>query len=189
MFNYNDVFFIDIRNSDEVLDKQFDPVYHRFINIPANHIRFNLEFIRSIVRSGDYSIIYLVCNSGRRSAMIYNKYFANDPDLSMITVNPSVSFKYFGKVGTITNISDENNLRIYTTSQAKSSFNLYNITRVIQLLIGTIMIIIGLYIVGLSKCICNAPIGWILITVGLFTLYSGISGLCVLSRLFGFKLI
>lgn len=189
MTNSNNVFFIDIRGSDEVLSNQFDPQHHRFINIPANHIRFNLDFLRSIVQSGDYSVIYLVCNSGRRSTMVYDKYFVNDPDLSMITVNPSVSFKNFGKVDTITTISSENNLKIYTTSQSKSLFNLYNMTRVIQLLMGSIMFIIGLYIVGLSKCICNVPVGWFLVVIGLFALYSGISGSCVLSRVFGSKLI
>jgi rhodanese-related sulfurtransferase len=179
--NTND-FFIDIRNSDEVLSHKFDNTKHKFVNIPANMIRFNLDFLRDLVKSEEYERIFLVCNSGNRSKIIYNKYFVNDNILKNIIIDNRVAFNKFITSNPY-NIN-ELNLSIYTLRGPK--FNLYNMTRVIQLLLGSILLIGGLKLINTNKK--NEWIIWIMIGFGLMAIFNALTATCTISKVFAYYL-
>lgn len=177
--NNNTTLFIDIRNSDEVLSHRFDTTKHKSLNIPSNMIRFNLMFLRDLVSSGKYERVFIVCYTGKRSKMIYDKYFASDIILSSIIVDKRVSFKNFNKLSPVE--YNDLNLKIYTIKGP--SFNLYNMTRIVQLILGSILLLSGLFI--LYNCSKFKPLTFFMIAIGLFVIYSSISGSCIMSKLLG----
>lgn len=172
-------FFIDIRNSDEVLSHRFDDTRHNFVNIPSNMIRFNLKFISDIVKSGKYNNIYLVCRSGNRSKLIYNKYFANDNILNKIITRDELNFNNYKN--NPQNIS-ELGLVIYTVKGPR--FNLYNMMRVIQLVLGSILLLSGIGLYGLGSVNKHFWILWIMIIMGTMAIYNGLTGTCTISKVF-----
>jgi hypothetical protein len=176
-------FFIDIRNSDEVLSARFDNKMLKFINIPANMIRFNLAYLRDLVESNKYERIFLVCNSGNRSSMVYNKYFANDNLLKSIIVNKRIQFNNFDHSGKINMFPDLNlEFRIIRGP----IFNLYNMMRVIQLVLGTVLLLSG---IGLYKKTKKQWIVWIMIGFGLMAIFNGLTATCTISKIFMWYLI
>ncbi len=173
--------FIDIRKSDEVYSKHFDQSQeYSFYNIPMNMIRFNAQ---TIIQHLEYvDEIYIVCQSAKRSQFIKDKYFK---DYDKIKVNQDLQFSNL-KHGL-------NHVSITGTDMkinivGSNSFNFYNVMRIIQTLLGIIMISIGIYLylqlknANVLKKINLLPLG-ILVVVGSMALYNGLTSTCTLSRL------
>jgi len=165
--------YIDIRSSDEVLALRFDPKYmDNYYNIPMNMIRFNREVILKHLEYVDK--VYIVCNSGNRSSFIKDKYFKDEP---RIVVDKALSFKDF-KLGQ-QNIKLENGNEVTIWTTGNKAFNMYNMTRVVQVILGTVMLLCGLLLIK-NK---NVHLGLKIVLVGMggVALYSGITRSCFMS--------
>jgi rhodanese-related sulfurtransferase len=177
--------FIDIRKSDEVYSKHFDqssPIGHSFYNIPMNMIRFNAQTIINHLEYVDE--IYIVCETGNRSQFIKNKYFKN---YDRIKVNKNLQFSNL-KHG-LNNVSlNKNNDDIKINIVGSNSFNFYNVMRIIQTIMGTIMLLVGVYIYiqlrnqNLLKKNNIIPL-IILILFGVMAIYNGLTSTCTISIL------
>jgi hypothetical protein len=170
--------FIDIRQSDEVFSKRFNrSKNYECYNIPMNMIRFNKEMIINHLNYVD--VIYIVCQSGTRSQFIKTKYFKNN---SKIKVNKNLQFKNL-KHG-MNQLIIENN-KILIDIIGSNSFNMYNMMRIIQVLLGTIILVLGGYtyfqIKG-KKYNNKLPL-IILLFFGLMSLINGLTSTCTLSIL------
>jgi rhodanese-related sulfurtransferase len=169
---------IDIRNSDEVMTKHYDSSkMTNFYNIPANMIRFNRENILEHLTYVD--TIYLVCNSSKRSQFIKNKYFNNE---SRIVVDELLQFNRIKKTGEY-NIILNNNKKISFWISGTFKYNFYNLTRITQTILGSIMILISLYLLKNKKCNTNIPL-YILLIFGLNAFINGITNTCTISVVF-----
>ena len=173
--------FIDIRKSDEVYSKHFDQSKeYSFYNIPMNMIRFNAQTIIDHLEYFDE--IYIVCQSARRSTFIKNKYFNND---KRIKVSENLQFSNLKYGSNNVKISETVNLKINIVGS--NSFNFYSVMRIIQTIMGIIMISIGIYIyLQLSKekllKKINVPL-FVLVLFGIMVLYNGLTSTCTLSIL------
>ena len=181
--------FIDIRKSDEVYSKHFDQSNeYSFYNIPMNMIRFNAE---NIIQHLEYvDEIYIVCQSAARSNFIKNKYFKN---YDKIKVNNSLQFAHLNH-GMNTVYLHENkkgqgqgqglNINII----GSNSFNFYNVMRITQTIMGSLMILIGVYIYtqlqkdGGAMNKIRVPL-FILVAFGSMVLFNGLTSTCSLSIL------
>jgi rhodanese-related sulfurtransferase len=178
--NINDkkYIIIDIRSSDEVMEIHFDgKKMNNFYNIPANMIRFNRE---AIIKHLVYvDTIYLVCNSSRRANMIKNKYFKN---IKNIKVDLALQFNNlpYSKGEYFILLNDNTKINIWL--DGTFSYNLYNMTRVIQIIVGTIMLLCGLTLFR-NKYV-SIYIKVILIGMGLMALFNGLTNTCILAILF-----
>ncbi len=174
--------FIDIRKSDEVYSKHFDQSQeYTFYNIPMNMIRFNAVMI--IKHLEYFDEIYIVCQSMNRSQFIKNKYFN---DYKRIKVNKNIQFSNL-KYG-LNNVSLDENTNMKINIVGSNSFNFYNVMRIIQTIMGIIMISTGAYIYlqlkkeNLVKKINILPL-IILVLFGSMALYNGLTSTCSLSIL------
>jgi rhodanese-related sulfurtransferase len=174
--------FIDIRKSDEVYSKHFDQSQeYSFYNIPMNMIRFNVE---TIIKHLDYvDEIYIVCQTANRSQFIKNKYFN---DYNRIKVNDKLQFSNL-KYG-LNNISLDRNTDMKINIVGSNSFNFYSVMRIIQTIMGIIMLSIGIYIyIQLKKEKLLKKINIIsliiLILFGSMALYNGLTSTCSISIL------
>ena len=174
--------FIDIRKSDEVYSKHFSQsLEYGFYNIPMNMIRFNAE---TIIQHLEYvDEIYIVCQTAKRSQFIKNKYFK---DYERIKVNEELQFSNLihGSNTVSLNKTDEMKINIV----GSNSFNFYNVMRIIQTVLGTIMISLGIYIyIQLRSENCLKKINILplilLALVGSMALYNGITSTCSISTL------
>jgi rhodanese-related sulfurtransferase len=173
--------FIDIRKSDEVYSKHFDQSQeYSFYNIPMNMIRFNAE---TIIKHLEYvDEIYIVCQSATRSNFIKNKYFNN---YKRIKVNQQLQFSNL-KHGSNNVSIDGKDMRIHIIGS--NSFNFYSVMRIIQTIMGIIMLSIGLYLYiqvckeKLFKKINIVPL-IILMAFGSMALYNGLTSTCSISIL------
>jgi hypothetical protein len=171
--------FIDIRKSDEAYSKHFDQSQeYSFYNIPMNMIRFNAQ---TIINHLDYfDEIYIVCQSANRSQFIKNKYFINNKN---IKVSENLQFSNL-KYGS-NNVSLNNNvMRINIVGS--NSFNFYSVMRIIQTIMGIIMLTVGIYIYlqlnnkNVLKKINSVPL-IILVLFGSMALYNGLTSTCSIS--------
>ena len=130
--------FIDIRKSDSVYNKQFikDDNYS-YYNIPMNMMRFNKEKIIQHLKY--YDLIYLVCESEKQSKFIKNKYF-NEHEKIKVSKELQFSRLLDGK-----NEINLNNNIVKVFISDKKSFNLYSLTRIIQIILGTLILTLGGY--------------------------------------------
>jgi rhodanese-related sulfurtransferase len=174
--------FIDIRKSDEVYSKHFDQSQeYSFYNIPMNMIRFNAQTIINHLEYVDE--IYIVCQSANRSQFIKNKYFN---DYKKIKVSQNLQFSNL-KYGS-NNISLDGNTDITINIVGSNSFNYYSVMRIIQTIMGIIMISVGIYIYiqlrkeKLLKKINILPL-IILVAFGSMALYNGLTSTCSISIL------
>jgi rhodanese-related sulfurtransferase len=171
--------FIDIRKSDEVYSKHFSQSNeYKFYNIPMNMIRFNSQTIIDHLEYIDE--IYIVCQSANSSQFIKNKYFSKHDN---IKVSPELQFS---------NLNHGNNNILINGKLlsidiiGSNSFNFYNIMRIIQTIMGSVMLLCSLYIYiqlkdkNLLKKINILPIV-ILIIFGLMAIYNGLTSTCFLS--------
>ena len=175
--------FIDIRKSDEVYSKHFDNSdKYSFYNIPMNMIRFNVKTI--INHLNYYDEIYLVCYSSNRSQFIKNKYFLNYDNIKV-----SKNLQYNNLNIGFNNININNDVNITINISGSNSFNFYNVMRIIQTILGIIMLSIGTYIYttlqkqNLLQKINIVPLN-ILIILGGMALYNGLTSTCSISFLF-----
>ena len=174
--------FIDIRKSDEVYAKHFDQSKdYSFYNIPMNMIRFNAQTIIDHLEYVDE--IYIVCQSANRSQFIKDKYFA---DHRRIKVSKNLQFANL-KYG-LNNVSLNENTDIRINIVGSNSFNFYNVMRIIQTIMGIIMLSVGIYIyIQLKKEKLLKKINIlsliILILFGSMALYNGLTSTCSISIL------
>lgn len=169
---------IDIRNSDEVLTKHYDSTkMTNFYNIPANMIRFNREVILSHLKWVD--TIYLVCNSSKRSQFIKNKYFSKE---SKVVVEELLQFDKIKEQGKY-NFLLKNNKNIIVWISGTFKYNFYNLTRITQTILGSIMIIVSLYLLKNKNCNTNIPL-YILLIFGINAFINGITNTCTISVVF-----
>jgi hypothetical protein len=173
--------FIDIRKSDEAYSKHFDQSQeYSFYNIPMNMIRFNANTIINHLEYFDE--IYIVCQSANRSQFIKNKYFNNHKNIK-VSNNLQFSNLNYGS----NNVS-LNNHNIKINIVGSNSFNYYSVMRIIQTIMGIIMITIGINIYiqlnneKLLKKINILPL-IILVAFGIMALYNGLTSTCSISIL------
>lgn len=173
--------FIDIRKSDEVYSKHFDQSSeYSFYNIPMNMIRFNAE---TIIKHLEYvDEIYIVCQSANRSNFIKNKYFSN---YEKIKVNENLQFSNLNHGANTVSLNKNTEMKINIIGS--NSFNFYNVMRITQTVMGTMMILIGLYIYmqlqresAMKKI--SVPV-FILVAFGSMVLFNGLTSTCSLSIL------
>ena len=174
--------FIDIRKSDEVYAKHFDQSKeYSFYNIPMNMIRFNAQAIINHLEYVDE--IYIICETSNRSQFIKNKYFK---DYNRIKVSKNLQFSNL-KYG-LNNVSLNENTSMIINIVGSNSFNFYNVMRIIQTIMGIIMISIGTYIYlqlrkeNLLKKINIIPL-IVLVSFGIMALYNGLTSTCSISIL------
>lgn len=174
--------FIDIRKSDEVYSRHFDQSQeYSFYNIPMNMIRFNAKTIINHLEYFDE--IYIVCQSASRSQFIKNKYFNND---KRIKVSEKLQFSNL-KYG-LNNISLNENTNIRINIIGSNSFNFYSVMRIIQTIMGIIMLSVGIYIYiqlckeKLLKKINILPL-IVLALFGSMAIYNGLTSTCSISIL------
>jgi rhodanese-related sulfurtransferase len=174
--------FIDIRKSDEVYSRHFDQSQeYSFYNIPMNKIRFKAKTIINHLEYFDE--IYIVCQTASRSQFIKNKYFNND---KRIKVSEKLQFSNL-KYG-LNNISLNENTNIRINIIGSNSFNFYSVMRIIQTIMGVIMLSVGIYIyIQLSKEKLLKKINILpLIVLALFgsmAIYNGLTSTCSISIL------
>jgi hypothetical protein len=166
--------FIDIRKSDEVYSKHFDQSReYSFYNIPMNMIRFNAQTIINHLEYVDE--IYIVCQSASRSQFIKNKYFK---DHTRIKVNKKFQFSNLNYGLNNVSINENTNMKINIIGS--NSFNFYSIMRILQTILGIIMILVGGYTYmqlrkgDLLKTINSVPL-IVLVLIGIMVLYNGLT--------------
>ena len=172
--------FIDIRKSDEVYSKHFDTSNeYSFYNIPMNMIRFNVKTILDHLEYIDE--IYIVCESSNRSTFIKTKYFK---DYSRIKVNKNLQFNHLKHGLNHVHLNEKMKINII----GSNSFNYYSVMRIIQTIMGIVMISIGLYTYiqlkneKVVKKINSFPL-IVLILFGIMALYNGLTSTCSISIL------
>ena len=174
--------FIDIRKSDEVYSKHFEQSQeYSFYNIPMNMIRFNVQTIINHLEYFDE--IYIVCQSASRSQFIKNKYFSNH---KRVKVNKKLQFSNLKYGSNNISLNENNNTRINIIGS--NSFNFYSVMRIIQTLLGIIMLSVGIYIyIQLSKEKILKKINIlpliVLVLFGSMALYNGLTSTCSISIL------
>lgn len=173
--------FIDIRKSDEVYKLHFEQSDdYSVYNIPMNMIRFNKENIIQHLKYANE--IYIVCASASRSQFIKDKYFKNYEN---IKVSHTLQFNNL-KYG-LNTIAIQENTYIKINISGTNNFNYYSVMRILQTILGLIMISVGLYIYiqlknkKLLKKINYMPLV-ILIIFGIMALYNGLTSTCSLSN-------
>ena len=186
MFKYNIMkyLFIDIRKSDEVYRKRFAvSTKYSTYNIPMNMIRFN---DKNIIKHLEYvDEIYIVCQSGSRSKFIKDKYFS---DYENIKVSKNLQFIKL-KIG-MNNVNLSGNKNVDVTVVGNNQFNLYNITRIIQLMLGSLILLLAGYTYfniikskKNAKYINSIPL-LILILFGIMAIINGLTSTCTISNVF-----
>jgi hypothetical protein len=170
--------FIDIRKSDEVYSKHLDikkaenfSVYH----FPMNMIKFNRDVIIEHLEYVDE--IYLVCHSAKRSKFIKDKYFSEYPK---IKVSKELQFSEL-KTGLNKVTLNDEKIRVNVINPSK--FNLYSIMRITQIILGTLILVLGGYTfrqIKNSKKINKIPL-IILLLFGLMALINGLTSTCTMS--------
>ena len=173
--------FIDIRKSDEVYAKHFDqsPEYN-FYNIPMNMIRFNAQTIINHLEYVDE--IYIVCQSANRSQFIKNKYFK---EYKRIIVSQNLQFSNLEHGVNMVSLDGKTVIRINIVGS--NSFNFYNVMRIIQTLLGIIMLLVGAFLfiqLRTEKVFKRIMLPLIvLVLFGSMALYNGLTSTCSLSIL------
>ena len=175
--------FIDIRKSDEVYSKRFYKVSKKYevYNIPMNMIRFNINTIIKHTKWVDK--IYIVCNSAKRSQVIKDKYFS-DVENILVSKNLQMNNLNIGENEVILS-GEKINIQII----GNDSFNLYNIMRITQIILGTLILLLGGF--TLYELIYNKnnkkpskiPL-IILLFFGINSLINGLTSTCTISNLF-----
>lgn len=179
--------FIDIRKSDEVYAKHFDNSQEYSVyNIPMYMIRFNVQSIINNLEQFDE--IYIVCQTATRSQFIKNKYFENN---DKIKVSQNLQFSNLNHGSNNVSLGEgKNGPQVTIRVVGSNSFNFYNIMRITQTILGTIMLSVGIYIYAKLK---NNTINKtnnmnmipliILIAFGTMAIFNGLTSTCSMSIL------
>jgi hypothetical protein len=172
--------FIDIRKSDEVYAKHFDNSQeYSFYNIPMYMIRFNVQSIINNLEQFDE--IYIVCQTATRSQFIKNKYFENN---DKIKVSQNLQFSNLNHGSNNVSLG-ENGPQVTIQVVGSNSFNFYNIMRITQTILGTIMLSVGIYIytkLNKTNNMNMIPL-IILIAFGTMAIFNGLTSTCSMSIL------
>ena len=174
--------FIDIRKSDEVYAKHFDQSQeYSFYNIPMNMIRFNAKTILNHLEYVDE--IYIVCQSAKRSQFIKDKYFY---DHERIKVSQHLQFSNLNLGSNTVSLHDNSPVTINIVGS--NSFNYYSVMRIIQTIMGIIMISVASYTyiqlrqAKLLLKLNTFPLLFLLL-FGCMALYNGLTSTCSISIL------
>ena len=122
--------------------------------------------------------IYLVCDTGRRSAYIKAKYFG---DVSGIVVVPELQFSRLNHGNNRVVLSDGQSFNIPVVG----NMGIYSITRLIQIMLGTIIGLssaVALYNLD-KKCIVSRNALFIILAFSVMALINGLTDTCTLSQL------
>ena len=142
-------------------------------------IRFNVDMIKKHLNYKKE--IYIVCNSASRSQFIKDKYFANDRN---VIVSSSLQFNNLSQGVNMVSLQNNNTVKINVIGT--NSFNLYNIMRITQIILGSLILIAGgytLYATYSYKNINKIPL-IILILFGAMALFNGLTSTCTISTIF-----
>jgi hypothetical protein len=173
--------FIDIRKSDEVYTKHFAQSQdYSFYNIPMNMIRFNAQTIINHLEYVDE--IYIVCQSAKRSQFIKDKYFK---DYKRIKVSQQLQFAHLNYGSNKVSLNPTTDISINIVGS--NAFNFYSVMRILQTMLGIIMLLVGGYTyMQLRKAnvkkINSLPL-IVLMLFGLMALYNGLTSTCSISLL------
>ena len=146
-----------------------------------NMIRFNAQ---TIINHLDYvDEIYIVCQSSSRSQFIKNKYFNN---YEKIKVSKNLQFVNLKRGLNTVSLNEKTTMRINIVGS--NSFNFYNVMRILQTILGLIMIFVGgyTYIQLRNAKMLNKINGFpllILVLFGSMALYNGLTSTCSISIL------
>ena len=146
-----------------------------------NMIRFNAKTIINHLEY--YDEIYIVCQSGSRSQFIKDKYFSN---YEKIKVSHNLQFANLNHGLNNVTLNEKTTMRINIVGS--NSFNFYNVMRILQTILGLVMILIGGFTfmqVGRNKLfskISATPL-IILVLFGGMALYNGLTSTCSISIL------
>ena len=144
-------------------------------------IRFNAETIINHLEYVDE--IYIVCQSANRSQFIKNKYFN---DYKRIKVNEKLQFSNLNYGSNNVSLNENTDMKINIVGS--NSFNFYSVMRIIQTIMGIIMLSVGIYIYiqlrkeNLLKKINTLPL-IVLAAFGGMALYNGLTSTCSISIL------
>jgi hypothetical protein len=145
-------------------------------------IRFNSQTIINHLEYFDE--IYIVCQSANRSQFIKDKYFN---DYTKIKVSQTLQFSNLNYGPNNVSFNENNNMRINIVGS--NSFNFYSVMRIIQTIMGIIMISVGGYTYiqlqkgNLLKKMNVLPLIF-LVLFGIMALYNGLTSTCSISILF-----
>lgn len=185
---------VDIRSDSEVYNRRIDPAAisklpqeqqnYSVYNIPMNMIRFNRDTIIQHLAWVDKIII--ICNSGRRSGFIKQKYFADQPN---IVTDTAIQFNNLNTGLNIVNGNQPETAGIVLALPVWSNPNprIYSITRLIQILLGSVILVSVLGTLWQLGWVKKSGAMWqlwglyILLVFGAMALYNGLSGTCTLS--------
>lgn len=169
--------FIDIRKSDEVYSNRLESSedYGMYF-FPMNTIQFNREEIIEHLKYVDE--IYLVCRSANRSQYVKDRYFSEYP---RIKVNEELQFSNLKHGLNEVMLNDE---LLHLNVVGSNSFNLYSIMRIIQLMLGSLILGLGgyTYIKIRKKGVETRPL-IVLLLFGLMALINGLTSTCTMSLL------
>ena len=179
--------FIDIRKSDEVFSRNIenpaantDTAYaYEIYNIPMYMIKFNKEMIKKHTQYFDE--IYIVCNSSSRSQFIKDKYFSEYPN---IKVSKSLQFDSLNYG--INNVR-VNNTQLTINVVGSNNFNIYSILRITQILLGTLILLLGgqtYFSIYFSKAMISLIPLTVLLLFGLMALTNGLTSTCSITTIF-----
>lgn len=173
---------IDIRKSDEVYSLRLDNAFSKYdvYYIPMYMVRFNVEMIKRLMTK--YKEIYLLCHSGKRSTFIKDKYFKED---KTIVVHDMLRFNKLS-YGEVNEIILNNDTRLEVKVIGSGSFNVYSIMRITQIILGTMILIIGVYTYGQlqTEGTKNTIPLIILLLLGVNALFNGLTSTCTVSEVF-----
>jgi hypothetical protein len=182
---------IDIRSDAEVYNKHIDTTArikfptpgaeYSLYMIPMNMIQFNRENIINHLQWVDK--IFIVCNSGRRSKFIKDKYFADQPN---IIYDKQLQFNNFNSVANTISVQAGAETITFNIPIVFATDNrIYSITRLVQIMLGMVIILTTLGIIyQLGGIKTRGGIIWglgILLLFGIMALYNGLSGTCTMS--------
>ena len=146
-----------------------------------NMVRFNDQMIINHLEYVDE--IYIVCQSASRSQFIKNKYFK---DYERIKVSKNLQFSNLQFGLNKVSLNENSNMKINIVGS--NSFNYYNVMRIIQTIMGIIMLSVGAYTYmqlkkeNLLNKINSVPL-IILMLFGIMALYNGLTSTCSISIL------
>jgi hypothetical protein len=178
-----DFILIDIRNDSEVFNKHIDTTQianqnYTVYNIPMNMIQFNVVTI--VNHLNWVKKIFLVCDTGRRSQYIKNKYFSTVPNI-VVDTNLQMTHLQPG-MNTITLTDNSASFVI----PVKTQQGIYSIMRIIQIMYGVIFIsCLGyvFYSLKSSKCSVSRIPLYIGLLIASMALFNGLTNTCTMSML------
>ena len=149
----NNNLLLDIRNQDEIDTVMYNnnnnnnnnKTYKMVLYIPANNIKYNLDFLSQHFK--EYDNVHIICRSGTRSKKIKDKYFMKHDNVSVASKHfDTLENEYVQKFPGI-HLSLVRKIQIISGSIIVLLFGLlffHNNVKYIFLLFGFVMIYVGI---------------------------------------------